>query len=185
MPKPKPPLALLCLCQTILSVLVVFSALWKFALYSAFIAVIVFHMMKVKGNKWVLLAIIVLQIFNLLATIGAYGTSGTFVPLGLLSADNVKSWEAGAIDAALGSSSGCSAYYGTFFNVESVELQNEGADPLVKFSGYCSDGWLTTIAATIAVKTVFQLFMLVLSLQMLGVQLGGGDQDVKDLKANA
>merc|ERR1719243_541881 len=133
-------------------------------------------MRKVKSNKWVLLTIMLLQIFNLLATMGAYGTSGTFVPLGLLSADNVKSWEAGAIDAALGSTSGCSAYYGNFFNVESVELQNEGADPLVKFSGYCSDGWLATIAATIAVKTVFQLFMLVLSLQMLVAQLGGGDQ---------
>merc|ERR1719375_1205235 len=94
----KPPLALLCLAQTLLSVLVVFSMWWKFALYSAFVAVIVFYMMKVKGNKWVLLTIIALQIFNLLATIGAYGTSGTFVPLGLLSADNVKSFEAGAID---------------------------------------------------------------------------------------
>merc|ERR1719252_272104 len=121
---PKPPLALLCLAQTLLSALIVFSMWWKFALYSAFVAVIVFYMMKVKGNKWVLLTIIALQIFNLLATIGAYGTSGTFVPLGLLSADNVKSWEAGAIDAAMGSS-GCSAYYGNFFNVESVELQNE------------------------------------------------------------
>eukprot|EP00746_Dinoflagellata_sp_MGD_P155281 gnl/MRDRNA2_/MRDRNA2_85288_c0_seq1.p1 gnl/MRDRNA2_/MRDRNA2_85288_c0~~gnl/MRDRNA2_/MRDRNA2_85288_c0_seq1.p1 ORF type:complete len:286 (+),score=64.94 gnl/MRDRNA2_/MRDRNA2_85288_c0_seq1:94-951(+) len=176
---PKPPLALLCLCQTLLSVLVVFSMWWKFALYSAFIAVIVFHMMKVKSNKWVLLAIFVLQIFNLLATIGAYGTSGTFVPLGLLSADNVKSWEAGAIDTAMGLPSGCSAYYGNFFNVENVELQNEGADPLVKFSGYCSDGWLVTIAATIAVKAVFQLFMLMLSLQMLGTQLGGGEQKME------
>ena len=74
------------------------------------------------------------------------------------------------------SSSGCSAYYGNFFNVESVELQNEGADPLVKFSGYCSDGWVTTVAAVIAVKTVFQLFMLVISVQMLGTQLGGADQ---------
>merc|ERR1719217_220356 len=110
---PKPPLALLCLAQTLLSVLIVFSMWWKFALYSAFVAMIVFYMMKVTGNKWVLLVIIVLQIFNLLATIGAYGTSGTFVPLGLVSADNVKSWEAGAIDAAIASSSsGCSAYYG-------------------------------------------------------------------------
>jgi hypothetical protein len=183
---PKPPLALLCLGQTLLAVLIVFSMWWKFALYSAFNAVIVFHMMKVKSNKWVLLTIIVLQIFNLLATIGAYGTSGTFVPLGLLSADNVKSWETGAIDAATGLSSGCSAYYGNFFNVESVELQNEGADPLVKFSGYCSDGFLTTIAATIAVKAVFQLFMLMISLQMLGAQLGGGDQKEKwELKADA
>jgi len=177
-----PPLALLCLAQTLLSVLVVFSMWWKFALYSAFVAVIVFHMMKVKGSKWVVLAIIVLQIFNLLATIGAHGTSGTFVPLGLLSADNVKSWEVGVIDSAMGSASGCSAYYGNFFNVEKVELQNEGADPLVKFSGYCSDAWLTTVAATIAVKTVFQLFMLVLSLQMFVTQLGGGE--VKELKAD-
>merc|ERR1719463_956855 len=106
--KPKPALAILCLLQTLLAFLVVFSPMWKFALYSAFVAVIVFHMMKVKGNKWVLLAILVLQIFNLVATMGAYGASGTFVPLGLLSADNVKSCEAGAIDAALGSTSGCS-----------------------------------------------------------------------------
>merc|ERR1712118_561812 len=103
---------------------------------SAFVAVIVFHMMKVKGSKWVLITIIVLQVFNLVATIGAYGTTGTFVPLGLLSADNVKSWEAGAIDAGIGASNGCSAYYSNYFNVESVELKNEGADPLVKFSGY-------------------------------------------------
>jgi len=181
---PKPRLALLCLAQTLLSVLVVFSIWWKFALYSAFVAVIVFYMMKVKGSKWVLLTIIALQIFNLLATIGAYSTSGTFVPLGLLSADNVKSFEAGAIDAAttIGTSDVCSGYYGNFFNVESVELANEGADPLVKFSGYCSDGWLTTIAATIAVKAVLQLFMLLLSLQMLGDQLGGADA-VDQLKA--
>jgi len=177
--RPKPPLALLCLAQTLLSILIVFSMWWKFALYSAFVAVIVFHMMKVKGGKWVLLTIITLQIFNLVATIGAYGTSGTFIPLGLLSADNVKSWEVGAIDAAVGASSGCSAYYGNFFNVERVEQQNEGADPAVTFSGYCSDGWLTTIAATIAVKTAFQLFMLLLSLQMLGAQLGGSDENLK------
>merc|ERR1719316_666663 len=119
--RPRPPLALLCMVQTLLSILVVFSTLWKFALYSAFVAVIVFYMMKVKG-KWVLLTIVALQIFNLVATIGAYGTSGTFVPMGLLSADNVKSWETGAIDYA---GSGCSAYYGNVFNVESVELQNE------------------------------------------------------------
>merc|ERR1719379_2980643 len=160
--KPKPVLSLLCLVQTLLAFLVVFSPMWKFALYSAFVAVIVFHMMKVKGNKWVLLAILALQIFNLLATIGAYGTRGTFVPLGLLSADNVKSWEAGAIDAAMGSS-GCSSYYGNFFNVESVELQNEGADPFVKTRGYCGDGWLAAVAATIAAKATVQLLMLVLS----------------------
>jgi len=173
---PKPKLALLCLAQTILSILVVFSQSWKFALYSAFVAVIVFHMMKVKGSKWVLITIIVLQVFNLLATIGAYGTSGTFVPLGLLSADNVKSYEVGQIDAAMAAQAGCSAYYGNFFNVEAVEYANEGHDPMVKFSGYCGDGWVTTVAAVIAVKTVFQLFMLVISVQMLGTQLGGADQ---------
>jgi hypothetical protein len=166
--------------QTLLAILVVFSPMWKFALYSAFVAVIVFYMMKVKGNKWVLLAIIALQIFNLVATIGAYGTSGTFVPIGLLSADNVKSWETGAIDYA---GSGCSAYYGNFFNVESVELQNEGADPLVKFQGYCGDSWLATVVATVAVKAVIQLFMLVLSTQLLGNQLGGQESD--ELKAVA
>jgi len=181
---PKPKLALLCLAQTILSILVVFSQSWKFALYSAFVAVIVFHMMKVKGSKWVLITIIVLQVFNLLATIGAYGTSGTFVPLGLLSADNVKSYEVGQIDAAMAAQAGCSAYYGNFFNVEAVEYANEGHDPMVKFSGYCSDGWVTTVAAVIAVKTVFQLFMLVISVQMLGTQLGGADQS-EELKASA
>merc|ERR1719301_401321 len=108
----KPPLALLCLAQTFLSVLVVFSMWWKFALYSAFVAVIVFHMMKVKGSKWVVLTIIALQIFNLLATMGAYGASGTFVPLGLLSADNVKLWEFGVIDVVMVPEGGCLAYYG-------------------------------------------------------------------------
>jgi len=178
--KPKPWLALLCLVQTLLAFLVVFSPMWKFALYSAFVAVIVFHMMKVKGNKWVLLTIVVLQIFNLLATVGAYGTSGTFVPLGLLSADNVKSWEMGAIDYA---GAGCSEYYGNFFNVEEVELQNEGADPLVKTTGYCGDTWLATVRAVFAANTVVQLVMLVLSVQLLGVQLGGSE--VSDLKDTA
>jgi len=178
MMKPKPALALLCLVQTLLAFLVVFSPVWKFALYSAFVAVIVFHMSKVNRNKWVLLAIIILQIFNLVATIGAHGTSGTFVPFGLFSADNVKSWEKGAIDSVT-PGAGCSAYYGNFFNVESVELQNEGADPLVKFHGYCGDNWLAVVGATIAVKTVIQLMMLVLSLQLLGAQLGGQEAELK------
>jgi len=181
MMNPKPALGWLCLLQTLLAFLIVFSPVWKFALYSAFVAVIVFHMMKVKGNKWVLLAIITLQMFNLLATIGAYGTSGTFVPLGLLSADNVKSWELGAIDTVT-PGAGCSAYYGNFFNVENVELQNEGADPLVKFQGYCGDNWLATVRSAIAAKTVIQLFMLLLSLQLLTTQLGA-QEDV--LKASA
>jgi len=176
----RPPLALLCMLQTLLAILVVFSPLYKFALYSAFVAVIVFYMMKVKGNKLVLLTIIALQIFNLVATIGAYGTNGTFVPIGLLSADNVKSWETGIIDYA---GAGCSAYYGNFFNVESVELLNEGADPLKKFAGYCSDTWLATVVATVAAKTVIQLFMLVISIQMLGNQMGG--QEAEEMKAMA
>lgn len=162
--------SLICSCRVL--------TLWKFALYSAFVAVMVFYIMKVDRNKWVLLAIIILQICNLVATIGAYGTSGTFVPLGLLSADNVKSWEVGAIDAVAPGAT-CSAYYGNFFNVESVELQHEGHDPLVKFTGYCSDNWMTTVGSTIAAKTMIQLFMLMCSLQLLGAQLGGQDDQLK------
>jgi hypothetical protein len=177
-------LALLCSAQAILSIFVVFSMWWKFALYSSFMAVIVFYMMQVKGHTWVLVTIVVLQIFNLLATLGAYGTSGTFVPLGLLSADNVKSFEQGAIDAAIASSTGCSAYYGNYFTVESVELMNEGADPLVKYYGYCGDGWMVTVAAFIAFKAVIQLFMLVLSLQLLGKRLGHDVSDHRELKSS-
>jgi len=180
MAKPKPALAILCLPQTLLSIVLAFSPLWKFGLYSAFVAVVVFFMMKVKGNKWVVLAIITLQIFNLLAAMGAYGSSGVFVPVGLLSADNVHSWEAGAIDTMTqGMFSGptCSAYYGGFFNVEAVELANEEADPAVKFYGYCSDSTLALMGSVVMAKIVFQMFMLLFSIQLMVDQLGGGENE--------
>jgi hypothetical protein len=173
----KPPLLWLCLAQVVFAMLVVFSPLWKFALYSAFVAVIVFSMGQVKGKKWVTGGIIVLQLFNLLATIGAYGTSGVFVPLGLLSEDNVKSWETGIIDMKMKMTGAtCSGYYGNYFNVESVELNAEGADPEVKYSGYCSDDWMTTVGAVVMGKAVAQLFMLVLSLRLLVAELDGGEK---------
>lgn len=181
--KPKPALACLCLVQTLLAFLCVFSPVWKFALYSALVAVIVFYTTKEKRNKWILLVIIALQIFNLLATIGAYGASGTFVPMGLLSADNVKSWDSGMIDSIAMSGADCSSLYGNFFNVETVELRNEGADPAVMTHGYCSATWLATVGAAIMAKAVFQLVMLLLSMQLLDGQLGS--QEDQQLKATA
>jgi hypothetical protein len=156
-------------------------------LYSAFIAVIVFYMMKVKGNKWVVLAIITLQIFNLLAAMGAYGASGVFVPVGLLSADNVHSWQYGAVDTMIGGSDNtftggaCSAYYGGFFNTEAVERDNEGADPLVMFDGYCSDATLALMGAVVMTKIMFQMFMLLLSMKLMVDQFEGGEKMKSDL----
>merc|ERR1712124_96675 len=176
----KPPLLWLCLAQTLLAMLVVFSPVWKFALYSAFVAVTVFFMGQVKGKKWIIAGIMVLQLFNLLATIGAYGTSGVFVPLGLLSEDNVKSWESGIIDMKMKMTGlGCSGYYGNYFTVESVELNAEGADPEVKFHGFCSDNWVTTVTAVVMGKAVIQLFMLVLSLRLFVAEIDGAEQKLK------
>jgi len=142
----------------------------------------VFYMGQVKGQKWVTIGIIVLQLFNLLATISAYGTSGVFVPLGLLSEDGVKSWEFGMIDMATQTKGSiCSGYYGNYFNVESVELNAEGADPEVKFHGFCSDSWMTTVGAVVMCKAVIQLFMLVLSLRLFVAEVDGGEQNMKDL----
>jgi len=116
----------------------------------------------------------------LLATIGAYGTSGVFVPLGLLSEDNVKSWETGIIDMKMKMNGpGCSGYYGNYFTVESVELKAEGADPQEKSYGYCSDNWMTTVSAVIMGKAVVQLFMLVLSLRLVVTELDGAEQKLK------
>jgi len=160
----------------------VFSTVWKFALYSAFVAVIVFFMGQVKGQKWITIGIMVLQLFNLLATISAYGTSGVFVPLGLLSEDNVKSWESGIIDMQTQmKGSVCSGYYGNYFNVEKVELNAEGADPEVKFHGFCNDSWMTTVGAVVMGKAVIQLFMLVLSLRLFLAEVDGAEQKLKDL----
>jgi hypothetical protein len=181
--KPRPAISVLCLVQTLLAVLVVLSPLWKFALYAAFVAVIVFYTTKAKRNQWVLLVLITVQIFNLLAAIGAYGASGTFVPVGLLSSDNVMSWGTGMIDSGAQAGAVCSAYYGNYFNVESVELQDEGADPLVMFHGLCSDGWLAVVFSAIMAKAVIQLFMLLLSMQLLDERLGGQVQEDKELKA--
>jgi len=63
--------------------------------------------------------------------------------------------------------------------LESVELKNEGADPLVKFHGYFAENWLAAVGAAIAVKTVIQLMMLVLSLQLLGAQFGSQEDELK------
>merc|ERR1711904_565744 len=162
---------------TLLAMLVVFSQGWKFALYSAFVAVMVFFMGQVKGKKWITIGIMVLQLFNLLATIGAYGTSGVFVPLGLLSEDNVKSWESGIIDMKTKMTGpGCSGYYGNYFKVESVELKAAGADPEVKSYGFCSDSWMTTVGAVVMCKAVTQLFMLMLSLRLFVAELDGGEK---------
>lgn len=164
-------LAVFCLVQTFLSILLVFSPAWKFALYSALTAITVFYMMKVKDHcKWVLLAIATLQLFNLLATMGAYGTSGTFVPLGLLSADNVKSWETGIVDSGGAS---CSTYYHNFFVLESLERSALDADPQKFTDGYCSDNWLAAVISFIATQAMIQLIMLMLTLQRLGAKLSG------------
>jgi len=74
---------------------------------------------------------------------------------------------------------GCSGYYGNYFNVESVELNAEGADPEVKFSGFCSDSWMTTVSAVVMCKAVIQLFMLVLSLRLVVAELDGAEQKLK------
>jgi len=163
-------LAVLCLVQTFLSILLVFSPIWKFALYSALIAITVFYMMKVKVHcKWVLLAIATLQLFNLLATTGAYDTSGTFVPFGLLSADNVKSWKTGVLDMDLDTD--CSNYYKNFFDLDTVEKKAEGADPMKEKDGYCTESWLAAVTSFIAMQAMLQLIMLMLTLQRLGAKL--------------
>jgi len=158
--KPKPPIGMLCIVQTILAMLVVLSPVWKFGLYSAFLGALVFHVVNGKDvPRWVSGAIITLQFFNVLAITGAIGTTnGVFIPLGVLAADNVPSWAAGVIDS-VSAGAACSAAYDNYFTLENVELAAEGADPKQGFHGLCIDNWIATVNTVVAVKMVVQLIM--------------------------
>jgi len=171
--KPKPIIAVLCIVQTILAAIVVLSPVWKFGVYSAFLSVLVFHVTNGQASKWAIGIIITLQFFNVLAITGAVGTTnGVFIPLGFLAADNVPSWAAGIVDS-LSPGAACSAAYENYFNLESVELGAEGADPSEKFHGLCTDTWTALVNTVVAVKMVIQLIMTTLCARLLVAQLPG------------
>jgi len=185
--KPKPPVAVLCVVQTVLAMLVVLSPVWKFGLYSAFLSALVFHVIKDQQQlpKWAFGIIIALQFFNILAITGAVGTTnGVFIPLGFLAADNVPSWGAGIIDS-LSAGAACSGAFENYFDLATVELRNEGADPEQKFHGLCTDSFIGAVNVVVAVKMVIQFIMTALCAKLFVGQLSGQGSGLAEKDAMA
>jgi len=176
-PKPKPTIAMLCVVQTVLSMIVVLSECWKFAVYSAFLSVLVFHatLNQKQLPKWAWGGIVALQLFNVLAIMGGNGgaTNGVFLPLGVFAADgSTTSWTKGMIDS-LSAGEQCSKAFENYFTLETVEINHEAADPEQKYHGLCTDAFITCVVTFVAVKMVIQLVMTVLCAKMFAVQLAG------------
>jgi hypothetical protein len=177
MPKPRPTVAMLCVAQTVLSMIVVLSEAWKFAVYSAFLSVLVFHatLNQKQLPKWAWGGIVALQLFNVLAIIGGNGgaTNGVFLPLGVFAADgSTTSWTLGMIDS-LKAGEQCSKAFDDYFTLDAVEIGNEAADPEQKYFGLCTDAFIVSAVTFIAVKMVIQLIMTALCAKLFAAQLVG------------
>merc|ERR1712118_183714 len=117
---PKPKLALLCLAQTILSILCFFTVME----ICAVLGIRCSHRLSHDESERQQVGLD----YHHRAT-GLQSASDDWClwhkwylrSFGPPSADNVKSYEVGQIDAAMAAQAGCSAYYGNFFNVEAVE----------------------------------------------------------------
>jgi len=176
-PKPRPTVAILCIVQTVLSMIVVLSEAWKFAVYSAFLSVLVFHatLNQKQLPKWAWGGIVALQLFNVLAIIGGNSgaTNGVFLPLGVFAADgSTTSWTLGMIDS-LKAGEQCSTAFESYFTLDAVEIGNEAADPDQKYFGLCTDAFITAAVTFIAVKMVIQLIMTALCAKLFAAQLVG------------
>jgi len=175
--QPKPALSILCILQVVCAAIVVMSTMWKFALYSAFLSAAVFYFMKEKANKWVIIALVTLQFFNVVAINGVVDkANGVFIPMGFLAADNVPSWEKGILDK-IPAGAACSAAYDNYYSLEDVELKNEGSDSQEKYHGVCTADWLGVVGGFVTAKMVIQFIMTVLSLRMLVPNLVDGSAE--------
>jgi len=174
-PKPKPTVAILCIVQTILSTVVVVSEAWKFALYSAFLSLVVFHATLNQSQlpKWAWGGVVALQFFNVLAMVSGNSgaTNGVFLPLGIFAADgSTTSWTTGMIDT-LKAGAQCSTSFEEYFTLDAVEIGAEGADPDQKYFGLCTDDFISAVVTFVAVKMVIQLIMTALCAKLFAVKL--------------
>jgi len=173
--KPRPVIAVLCFLQAWLAMFVVLSEVWKFGVYSALLSVAVFHtaLNERATPKWAFGIVVLLQLGNILAILGAAGgtTNGVFLPLGAVAADGgTASWAKGMIDS-LSAGEACSNFYGKYYHMESVEINADGADPEVKYYGLCSEEWITTVIAIVSVKMLIQCIMTALSAKLFAEKL--------------
>jgi len=178
--KPKPIVPMLCIVQTVLAIFVCLSEVWKFAVYSAFLNVLVYHaaLNQKALPKWAFSLVVALQFFNVIAILGAASgtTNGIFVPMGVLAADGgTSSWTKGMVDYFAGGET-CSKYYDNYYTLESIQISKEGADPNVKYYGLCSDEWVSCVMTFITVKMVIQSIMAGLSAKMFADQFITGSK---------
>merc|ERR1719478_250007 len=175
-PKPKPTVAILCIVQTILSTIVVVSEAWKFALYSAFLSLVVFHATLNQSQlpKWAWGGVVALQFFNVLAIVSGNSgaTNGVFLPLGIFAADATTSSTTGMIDT-LKAGAQCSTSFEDYFTLDAVEIGAEAADPEQKYFGLCTDDFIACVVTFVAVKMVIQLIMTALCAKLFAAQLAG------------
>merc|ERR1712139_737069 len=133
--------------------------------------------MREFANKWIVAGFIALQLFNVIAITGAVDkANGVFLPLGLLAADNVASWEKGMMDKVAGdknAASECNTAFDNYFKLESIETSREGADPQVKYFGFCTDAFVGTVAVFVMAMGMIQFIMTVLSFGLMIPRLGG------------
>jgi len=187
-PKPnRPTVAILCVAQAVLAMIVALSELWKFALYSAFLNVLVFHAILNQKQlpKLAFGAIVALQFFNVLAMLGGNGgaTNGVFLPLGVFAADGgATSWTKGMIDS-LSPGEQCSNAFEKYFHLESVEIGHEGHDPEVKFHGLCTDAFIASVMTFVTVKMVIQFIMTALCAKLFAAQAFGKLAEEKESMA--
>jgi len=163
----------LCIGQTVLAIFVCLSEVWKFAVYSSVLAVIVFHtaLNHKQLPKFVFATVILLQFFNVIAILGAASGSnnGIFFPIGTTF---VSSWSAGMIDeAGIAGGESCTKYFDNYYTLESIQISHNAADPSVKYSGLCSDGWLTIVLMFLTLTMVLQSIMAGLCFQTLAQSL--------------
>jgi hypothetical protein len=178
----KPPaLYVLCVLQVVFAAIVCCSSMWKFALYSAFLAFATFHFMREFANKWVVMTFIALQFFNVVAMNGAVDkANGIFLPLGFLAADNVASWEKGILADKLETGAGCTKAFDNYFTLEGVEIAHEGRDPDEKYFGFCTDAFLGTVGVFLGAKMMTQFIMIALSFGLLIPKLNGSVGQASD-----
>merc|ERR1711904_111799 len=166
---------LLCIVQCALAIFVVLSEVWKFAVYSAFLSVMVYHatLNYTKLPKWAFGLIVAFQFFNCLAMLGAAtdSTNGVFIPLGVLAADGgTASWKKGMVDYFKDGAT-CSKFYDNYYTLESIETAAEKADPNQKYFGLCTDEWVTSVLSFICIKMMLQFITAGLSAKMFADKL--------------
>jgi hypothetical protein len=182
------PVLGLCIMQMIMSVFLLFSPLWVLGFYTVILNFLVANGVKSKGLAWWTYRLLfVLQFFHIIAIFGPFETF--HVPFGGLStyastptqATSNLEHMAGALSA---DEAVCSAYYGKYFDLLSIELTKEDVNPNQKTFGYCVKGWLTFVHFMCVVVGLIQCFTVFLTGQLL-LNSSSSAEKAADATANA